>query len=69
MRRRVTQLRAQEGYDRVFCDFLAPAPNFESLDDVVLFQHNVEMMIWRRHAETAQGVLKKRCHGCASFIL
>jgi glycosyltransferase involved in cell wall biosynthesis len=29
----------------------------------VLFQHNVEMMIWRRHAATAEGALKKRYFG------
>jgi glycosyltransferase involved in cell wall biosynthesis len=63
LRRRITLLRAQESYDKVFCDFLAPAPNFESLEGVVLFQHNVETMIWRRHAATAKGALKKRYFG------
>ena len=60
LRSKITDLRRTEAYDTVVCDFLAPAPNFESLEGVVLFQHNVEMMIWRRHAETAVGALKKR---------
>jgi len=63
LRKLIAKLRAEEGYDRVVCDFLAPAPNFESLEGVVLFQHNVETMIWRRHAETASGGLKKRYFG------
>jgi glycosyltransferase involved in cell wall biosynthesis len=60
LRKLITKLRREEKYDKVFCDFLAPAPNFESLEGVVLFQHNVEMIIWRRHAETAEGELRKR---------
>lgn len=55
LRRKISELRAKERYDAVFCDFLAPAPSFESLDDVILFQHNVETMIWRRHADEARG--------------
>jgi glycosyltransferase involved in cell wall biosynthesis len=60
LRRLIARLRRDERYDKVFCDFLAPAPNFESLEGVALFQHNVEMIIWRRHASTARGALKKR---------
>ena len=60
LRKLITKLRAREGYDQVVCDFLAPAPNFESLDGVVLFQHNVEAMIWRRRAATAVGAVRKR---------
>jgi glycosyltransferase involved in cell wall biosynthesis len=46
-------------FDRAVCDFLAPAPHFDDLGRTVLFQHNVETMIWRRHAETAQGTLRR----------
>jgi sugar transferase (PEP-CTERM/EpsH1 system associated) len=46
-------------FDRAVCDFLAPAPHFDDLAHTVLFQHNVETMIWRRHAATAQGALRK----------
>ena len=42
------------------CDFLVPAPNFERLDYCVLFEHNVETTIWRRHAETAGNGLLRR---------
>lgn len=43
--------------DVVVCDFLAPAVNVprELSAPVVLFQHNVEAEIWRRHAEVAGG--------------
>ncbi len=41
--------------DLVVCDFLAPAVNMpDSLPvPTVLFQHNVEAMIWERHAQVA----------------
>lgn len=59
LRRMISQLRAKENYDAVFCDFLAPAPSFDSLDEVILFQHNVETMLWRRHAEEAKGLVRR----------
>lgn len=48
-------------YDVVVCDFLAPSVNFNSRGRVpsVLFQHNVESMIWRRHYQTETNKLKK----------
>ena len=51
-------LRA-ERFDAVVCDFLMPAVNFQSLADVVLFQHNVESIIWERHAATASNPVAK----------
>ncbi len=63
LRKRISELRAAEGYDLVVCDFIMPAPSFETFDGVVIFQHNVEMMIWRRHAETARSALAKRYLG------
>ncbi len=53
MRRTVDNLRAAEKFDLVVCDFLAPAPNLERLEECVLFQHNVETLIWERHWQTA----------------
>ncbi|MEK7754597.1 MAG: glycosyltransferase family 4 protein [Acidobacteriota bacterium] len=53
MRRTVDKLRAAEKFDLVVCDFLAPAPNLERLEECVLFQHNVETLIWERHWQTA----------------
>jgi glycosyltransferase involved in cell wall biosynthesis len=59
MREKITQLRTAEHFDCVVCDFLTPAPNFADMSKVVLFQHNVETMIWRRHVEQAHHPLRK----------
>ena len=53
-----TTLKATQ-FDHVVCDFLFPAPSFPSLSNCVLFQHNVETMIWRRHSEHAPDPLRK----------
>ena len=47
--------------DLVVCDFLAPASNvpFAVGCPTVLFQHNVEAMIWQRHYEVQSNPLKK----------
>jgi sugar transferase (PEP-CTERM/EpsH1 system associated) len=52
----VTRLVRERAVDVVVCDFLVPAVNLPaSLPvPVVLFQHNVEAEIWRRHAEVAR---------------
>lgn len=51
-----------DSYDVVIVDFLAPAAGVpDSLPlPVVLFEHNVETEIWRRHAETATRFLTRR---------
>jgi polysaccharide biosynthesis protein PslH len=51
--------------DVVVCDFLAPSLNVPSDLGVptVLFQHNVEAMIWERHATTARGALRRAFMG------
>ena len=36
------------------CDFLFPAPNIPDISRCVLFQHNVESVIWERQAQQAQ---------------
>jgi glycosyltransferase involved in cell wall biosynthesis len=51
LRRELKRLLAVEAFDAVVCDFLFPAPHFEDLSKVTLFQHNVEAQIWKRHAE------------------
>jgi glycosyltransferase involved in cell wall biosynthesis len=51
---------AQEHYDSIVCDFLACAPNFKNMSQVVLFQHNVETTIWQRHAEQTASPLRRR---------
>jgi hypothetical protein len=48
-------------FDVLICDFLAPAVNVpHGLDcATVLFQHNVEAMIWKRHYEIQTNPAKK----------
>ncbi len=59
MRREIERIDAQFHYDAIVCDFLFPAPNVPDLSKAILFQHNVEAQIWRRHAEHAGNFLKK----------
>lgn len=51
--------------DVVVCDFLDAAINFPNELTVpsVLFQHNVESEIWRRHAETETNPAKRMVYG------
>lgn len=58
MREKIVQLTASEKFDCVVCDFLFPAPNMPRLAECVLFQHNVEATIWKRHVEHNSGVKK-----------
>jgi len=59
MRRKIDELTRAEDYDAVVCDFLFPAPNVDQIEDCVLFQHNVETMIWRRHAAQAPDPVRR----------
>lgn len=59
MRRKLEELIAKEHFDSIICDFVTPAVNFPSLASSVIFQHNVETMIWRRHATNARNVAEK----------
>jgi len=47
--------------DVAVCDFLSASLNFpgSSATPVVLFQHNVETMLWRRMASTEQSAVRK----------
>lgn len=54
MRAKIAELTHETRFDTIVCDFLAPAPNVPDLGACVLFQHNVETAIWRRHADTAR---------------
>lgn len=54
--------RANNGtFDVVICDFLAPAINVprDFSCPSILFQHNVEAMIWRRHFEVQSNPIKR----------
>ena len=60
MQQRIAEIARERSVDLVVCDFLAPAVNVPaSLPvPVVLFQHNVEALIWQRHAALARGALR-----------
>jgi polysaccharide biosynthesis protein PslH len=55
----IADLLERERFDSVVCDFLTPSINMPKLDECVLFQHNVETMIWRRYAETATNPIRR----------
>ena len=59
MRQRIATVRKAVNFDAMVSDFVFMAPNFEDLNQAVLFQHNVESVIWRRHAATAPDPLRK----------
>ena len=61
MRRQIIERSNNQTVDVVICDFLAPAINVpRSLPcPSILFQHNVEAMIWKRHFEVQSNALKK----------
>ena len=59
LRDQVSQAMHKERYDHIVCDFLASVPNVADLGHAVLFQHNVETMIWRRHAAHAADPLRR----------
>jgi len=61
MRNQITELVKRDKHDVVICDFLTPSINLpENLSGIkVLFQHNVEAMIWQRHYETNANPLKR----------
>jgi glycosyltransferase involved in cell wall biosynthesis len=63
-RERVREHLASRDIDLVVCDFLTPWVNLPSDAagfgvPIVLFQHNVEAEIWRRHAEVAGNPLSR----------
>ena len=59
LRREIDGLIATEDYDAIVCDFLAAAPNLSSIELCVLFQHNVETIIWQRHAQQSSSLAKR----------
>jgi hypothetical protein len=61
MRRLVDEHVKAQLADIVVCDFLAPAVNMPPglTCPAVLFQHNVEAMIWQRHYEVQANPVKK----------
>jgi len=65
VRDRLKRCLAEQRPDVVVCDFLDAAVNFpEQLAiPAVLFQHNVESEIWRRHATNGSGPVRKLIYG------
>ena len=59
MEKLVARLQATERFDCMVCDFLVSAVHFPKLEEAVLFQHNVESMIWKRHAEHAPDAMRR----------
>jgi polysaccharide biosynthesis protein PslH len=61
VQRRLGTWFCENSFDVVVCDFLDAAVNFPARLNIpsVLFQHNVESEIWRRHAETASNPFRK----------
>jgi len=59
LKQTIESLIATEHYDSIVCDFLAAAPNLTNLEECVLFQHNVETIIWQRHVEQSRSIVKK----------
>jgi len=61
MLQKITELESKNSFDLLVCDFLAPAANVpQTLNTpAVLFQHNVEAMIWKRHYEVQTNPIKK----------
>jgi sugar transferase (PEP-CTERM/EpsH1 system associated) len=61
MSREISELARRDAFDLLVCDFLAPAANVPRglTTPTVLFQHNVEAMIWKRHYEVQTNPVKK----------
>jgi glycosyltransferase involved in cell wall biosynthesis len=59
----IEDLFTRERFDRAVCDFLVSAVHFPYLERAVLFQHNVETMIWQRRASNAGDPLRRFYYG------
>jgi polysaccharide biosynthesis protein PslH len=64
LKRRLAALLESERFDVIVCDFLMPAVNLPDRlpCPAVIFTHNVESEIWRRHAETTPGAIARRLY-------
>jgi glycosyltransferase involved in cell wall biosynthesis len=49
----VRQILSAQPFDSLVCDFLFPAASISGLESAILFQHNVETLIWERRRECA----------------
>jgi sugar transferase (PEP-CTERM/EpsH1 system associated) len=65
VRQEVAQRLEDRSLDVAVCDFLSASLNFpeSSPAPVVLFQHNVETMLWQRMAQTEKSAVRKLAYG------
>ncbi|MGO8796752.1 MAG: glycosyltransferase family 4 protein [Candidatus Sulfotelmatobacter sp.] len=65
VRRKVAQWLGEGRFDVAVCDFLSASLNFPQRLNVpcILFQHNVETVLWQRMAATETGFWRKRSYG------
>jgi polysaccharide biosynthesis protein PslH len=65
VRRQVAQWDAERRFDVSVCDFLSASLNFprRPATPSVLFQHNVESILWRRQADTERHPVKRLVFG------
>ena len=65
LKRRLNALLESQPFDLIVCDFLFPAVNLPKRlpCPAVIFTHNVESEIWRRHAETKSGAVGRFLYG------
>lgn len=65
VQQKLQELFDEHSFDLAICDFLDAAVNFPLRLSTrsVLFQHNVESEIWRRHAATESNPVKRRMYG------
>lgn len=61
--RELRDLMVRERFDRAVVDHLTPCTYFPDLPKALLFQHNVETVIWRRYAETAADPVRRLYFG------
>lgn len=59
MKQKIEELVRRESFDCIVCDFLFPARNVPYLSSCVLFQHNVEAMIWKRRTANARNPVER----------
>ncbi|KNZ34097.1 MAG: hypothetical protein AD742_01325 [Methylibium sp. NZG] len=59
----IAKLEREHDYDIVVADFLSMTPNILASGvepaKIIVFQHNVESQIWKRHFESAKNILLK----------
>lgn len=59
MRDIIARLTTEHDFDAKICDFLTPSINIDDMTGWVLFQHNVETVIWERHAQSGRTPLHR----------